>query len=64
VPLRQRNISPDGTQILTGSFDTTVRLWRADLQQVIHLACAQLPRDLTDEERQRYNIIDRRPTCP
>jgi WD40 repeat protein/transcriptional regulator with XRE-family HTH domain len=56
--------SPDGTQILTGSFDTTLRLWRADLQEVIRLACAQLPRDLTDEERQRYTIVDSSPTCP
>lgn len=29
-----------------------------------YLACAQLPRDLTDEVRRQYNIAANSPTCP
>ena len=53
----------DGQQILTASDDTTMRLWRVNLDELIALACAQLPRDLTTEERQLYGIPDDEPTC-
>jgi WD40 repeat protein len=56
--------TPDGRQILTSSVDGTARLWRTDLQDVIRLACAQLRRDLTDDERKQYTITDNSPTCP
>jgi hypothetical protein len=35
------SFSPDGSQILTGSFDGTVRLWHTDLQEVLRLAYAR-----------------------
>jgi hypothetical protein len=33
-------------------------------QEVIRFACAELPRDLTDDERATYGITDDAPTCP
>jgi WD40 repeat protein len=56
--------APDGKHILTGSADRTARLWLTDVQEVIHLVCSLLQRDLTAEERAAYSITDETPTCP
>jgi WD40 repeat protein len=56
--------APDGKHILTGSADKTTRLWLTDVQDVVHLACSLLRRDLTAEERAAYSISDATPTCP
>jgi WD40 repeat protein len=55
--------SLDGQSIFTGSWDGTVRRWRIDYHDAIRLACAQLPRDLTDQERRVFAISDDKPTC-
>jgi len=56
--------SLDGQSVFTGSWDGTARRWRIDYHDAIRIACAQLHRDLTHEERKLYNIADDRPTCP
>jgi WD40 repeat protein/transcriptional regulator with XRE-family HTH domain len=56
--------SADGRYVLTGSMDRTAQLWRANIQDVIQIACAQLPHDLSAEERATYNINDDMATCP
>ena len=53
--------TPDGRGMLAASLDGSVRFWR--LQEVIRLACARVPRDLTAEERAQYQIPDAAPTC-
>ena len=45
--------SPDGRWLVTGSQDTTVRLWRIQIQELIQLACQMLNRNLTQDEWQR-----------
>jgi WD40 repeat protein len=48
----------------TGSYDGTLRLWDADYRDFVAYACTRVFRDLTEEERQQYNIADKTPTCP
>jgi WD40 repeat protein/tRNA A-37 threonylcarbamoyl transferase component Bud32 len=45
--------SPDGQRVATASADNTGRIWLLDLLPV---AVARKPRELTTEERQRYEI--------
>ena len=56
--------SPDGRYVLTGSDDGTAQIWFVDYHDVIHYLCAHLPRDLSPDERAKYNIEDQGPTCP
>ena len=56
--------SHDGKLLLTGSDDNTARLWHVDYHDTIHDLCRRLIRDLTDDERNQYNISDTAPTCP
>jgi WD40 repeat protein len=55
--------TPDGRGVLAASLDGSVRLWRTNLQEVIRLACARVPRDLTAEERSQYHIPDSARIC-
>jgi WD40 repeat protein len=55
--------SPNGQRIATGDGAGHIRIWDVNLNRTIQLACAQLPRDFTDVERQLYNISDNSPTC-
>jgi WD40 repeat protein len=50
--------SPDGQQVLTTSWDGTVRLWPVD---PLPYALARKPRELTAEERARYELPERSP---
>jgi WD40 repeat protein/transcriptional regulator with XRE-family HTH domain len=62
--VRDVTFSPDGKYILTASHDGTARLWLTDLHDTIHAVCTVLTRDLTPEERTRFDISDQGPTCP
>jgi len=59
--LRSLAFSPDGRYILTGDL-LGAYLWHTQLDEVIALACNQLPRDFTAEERVLYQV-DETPTC-
>jgi FOG: WD40 repeat len=56
--------SPDGEYLLTGSYDGTAKVWEIDYDKTIQFLCAQLSRDLADDEREQYDIGDGEPTCP
>jgi WD40 repeat protein/transcriptional regulator with XRE-family HTH domain len=58
------DISADGSLVATGGVDGTVRLWYTDLNRTVDDICRRLIRDFSDDERERYNINDERPTCP
>jgi WD40 repeat protein len=54
-PVYAAEFSPDGRQVVTASRDGTARIWPVDpLEQ----ARQRRPRELTDEERQRFAIND------
>jgi WD40 repeat protein len=55
---------PASKRVYVVSDDGTVRVWRLDLNQVIQMACARLPRDLDAAEIQEYNVRDYVPVCP
>jgi WD40 repeat protein len=55
--------SPDGQRVATGDGAGHIRIWDVNLDNTIQLACAQLPRDFTDVERELYNIPDNSTTC-
>jgi WD40 repeat protein/tRNA A-37 threonylcarbamoyl transferase component Bud32 len=54
-PVTAVALLPDGRQLATGGADGLVRLWPVDLLSV---ARQRLPRLLTPEERQRYDLTD------
>ena len=58
------DLSPDGKYLLTASHDGTARLWFMDYHNLISSVCASLTRDLTPEERGKFDISDSMPTCP
>jgi WD40 repeat protein len=45
--------SPDGKRVVTASYDNTARIWPVDL---LPIAENRRPRDLTPEERDRFEI--------
>jgi WD40 repeat protein len=57
-------LSPDGHSILIGGSDQFAQLWDTNYQTVVDSVCARVLRDLTDEEREKYNINDQQPICP
>jgi WD40 repeat protein len=50
--------SPDGARIVSGLWDSTVRVtWIGHTkQELIEIAGARLPRELTDDERRRFHL--------
>ncbi len=52
-PVYAAEFSPDGQQVLTASRDGTARLWPVD---PLPVARQRRPRDLTEEERQRFDV--------
>ena len=52
-PVRSAAFSPDSRRVVTASADGTGRIWPVDLYAV---ALARKPRDLTPEERSRFEI--------
>ncbi len=56
--------SPNGRYVLTGGSDNIARLWYTEYHATIGDLCRRLTRDFTDDERVKYNIPDKEPTCP
>jgi hypothetical protein len=57
-PVTAAAFSPDGARIVSGSDDRTVRVWfvgKDDAALIAH-ACASLPRDLSPQAIQRFNL--------
>jgi WD40 repeat protein len=52
-PVVSATFSPDGRTVLTASADGTARLWPAD---PLPAARARKPRELTEEERQSFDL--------
>ncbi len=48
--------SPDGKTVLIGSNGKSVRLWPISIEDTIALACANITRDFTAEERAEYGL--------
>jgi len=55
--------SPDGSTVLLGSVTGNVRVWPTTVEDTIALACSQVTRDFTAEERAEYGLGDGA-TCP
>jgi len=49
--------SPDGKQILTASDDGTAIVQPARIEELLKIAESRAPRQLTEEERQRYGVL-------
>jgi len=56
--------APDGSFVASASTDNTVRIWETDYREFINYACSHLRTDFSDEDRQRFNLTDKTPTCP
>jgi WD40 repeat protein len=52
-PVESATFSPDGRRVLTASADGTARLWPAD---PLDVAATRKPRELTAEERRRFEV--------
>ena len=53
--------SPDGRQVLSGSYDQTLRLWIVDIDELLTLADALIQRNpprFSDTERAAYGIAE------
>ncbi len=51
--------SPDGQTIVSASYDGTVRIWVASIEELLQMTEARIQRpvhELTDEERRRYGL--------
>jgi WD40 repeat protein len=48
--------SPDGTHIVTASQDGTARIYPVHVKDLLAVAACLLPRNLTDEEIQRFDV--------
>jgi len=57
-PVRFATFSPDGQRLASASADGTARIWLID---PLPTALARKPRDLTAEERSRFEVGDREP---
>lgn len=55
--------SPNGTEVLTGSYDGTAWIWPVSYEDLIGEACGCIAENLTIEEWERYKITNIR-TCP
>ncbi len=55
--------SQDGQQVYIGGADNTVWRWDVDYQALIDFACASIHRELSAEERLKYNLPDSTPVC-
>jgi hypothetical protein len=48
--------------VITGSWDRTAKIWNVDYGALVDQVCERLPRDFTEEERDRFDL-DASPTC-
>ncbi|MBL8098201.1 MAG: hypothetical protein JNK81_03420, partial [Anaerolineales bacterium] len=55
--------SPDGKNIVIGSFNGYGQITPVDLQELIDTTCSRLLRDLTDSERMVYGIENKEAIC-
>jgi len=56
--------SPDGSRLVSGGWDGTVRVYALRLEDLVALARQRLTRSLTDEECRRYLHVDACPAEP
>jgi WD40 repeat protein len=56
--------SPGDKTALTGSNDSTARLWYTDYRDDMTYLCGKLLRDFTADERAAYETKETQPTCP
>ena len=58
APVRAVAFSPDGTRVLTGSYDKTARLWFAfkSAQALIDVVRTTVPRCLTPLQREAFHL--------
>jgi len=62
-PVETLAFSPDGRLVLAAELEAGY-LWRVNLDEVIAIACDQLARDFSSDERALYTISGDEPTCP
>jgi WD40 repeat protein/transcriptional regulator with XRE-family HTH domain len=55
--------SPDGKAVIAGSGDRIVRMWYISYHHTARYLCKRLLRDLSDDEREEYDIRDKERTC-
>ena len=55
------DFSPDGSRLVTVSGCYTMKVWAADIDDLLHLARQRVTRALTEEECRQYLRVDR---CP
>jgi WD40 repeat protein len=57
------SFSPDGKLILTGTDDGSAYVFDMSYQDTLNYVCSLLPRELTNDEMQAYEINDESPIC-